>query len=141
MLNTIFRYYYPRKNICSDFFYLGCGGTPNRFPNHTACMAACMPNDLRQSQILAKVRSNAGSSNPGEPGDSEVPDGLEVAVSPKQDCRVTPWGGWGPCSTRCSSQIGYQYRLRAIIRPARYGGEGCGPLYEKRDCNGDDNSC
>ncbi|VDL60200.1 unnamed protein product [Hymenolepis diminuta] len=134
-------YYYPRKNICSDFFYLGCGGTPNRFPNHTACMAACMPNDLRQSQILAKVRSNAGSNNPGELGDSEVPDGLEVAVSPKQDCRVTPWGGWGPCSTRCASQIGYQYRLRAIIRPARYGGEGCGPLYEKRNCNGDDNSC
>lgn len=104
-----------------------------------------MPSELRQSQLLAKVRAATDSNKSKDSGDLDdnfdVPDGLEVAVSPKQDCRVTAWGGWGPCSIRCASQIGHQLRLRAIVRPARYGGEGCGPLYEKRECYGDDGSC
>lgn len=110
-------------------------------------MAACMPNELRQSQLLAKVRAATGSrrSDNGRGddkyGDAEMPFGLEAAVSPKQDCRVTSWGGWGPCSARCASQRGHQLRLRAITRPARYGGTACGPLYEKRECRGDDDSC
>ena len=102
-----------------------------------------MPNELLQSQLLAKVRASTGSQK-GEseyPGNEEAPEGLEVAVSPKQDCRVTSWGGWGPCSSRCASQVGNQLRLRAITRPARYGGAACGPLYEKRDCYGEDESC
>uniref|UniRef100_A0A5K3F8X7 F-spondin n=1 Tax=Mesocestoides corti TaxID=53468 RepID=A0A5K3F8X7_MESCO len=137
-------YFCSRTNRCRDFFYLGCGGTPNRFANHTACMAACMPNELRHSQLLAKVRSATASRKAAAnatDADEEAPDGLEVGVSPRQDCRVTQWGAWGPCSVRCSSQRGQQIRLRAIERPSRYGGEACGPLYERRSCYGADASC
>ncbi|KAH9278519.1 Spondin-1 [Echinococcus granulosus] len=104
-------YYCSRTNRCRDFFYLGCGGTPNRWANHTACMAACMPNELRQLQLLAKVRVATGSRRSdkdrgdGKYGEAEAPDGLKVEVSPKQDCRVTSWGGWGPCSAKCANLL------------------------------------
>lgn len=147
-VSRILRYYSGRKNRCRDFFYLGCGGTANRFANHTACMTACMPHELRQSQQLAKLRASAAKKHRETASSSSsgggAPEGLSDLggeVSPRQDCRVTPWGGWGPCSVRCASQGGHQLRLRAIIRPARYGGVACGPLFEKRQCLGDDHSC
>uniref|UniRef100_A0A0X3PKV3 Spondin-1 n=1 Tax=Schistocephalus solidus TaxID=70667 RepID=A0A0X3PKV3_SCHSO len=145
-------YYCPRTHRCRDFVYLGCKGTANRFTNHTACMAACMPNELRRSQQLARLRHSAtktsnmtGSEQKLQPEDNaDFPVGLESMVdiaNPKQDCQVTAWGAWGPCSAKCASEQGRRFRLRAILRPSRYGGKTCGPLYERTVCRGADASC
>lgn len=143
------RYFCPRTYRCRDFVYLGCKGTPNRFANHTTCMQACMPGEYFKSQQLAKVRkaaikisSSSEQTKPDDNDESEAPPELEgLGINPKQDCRLTRWGGWGPCSVQCASQSGYQMRLRAITRPSRYGGIACGPLFEKQACLGTDLSC
>ncbi|CAH8540040.1 unnamed protein product [Schistosoma turkestanicum] len=54
----------------------------------------------------------------------------------KQDCVMTAWSGWNPCSVSCSHQIGIQMRWRFIEKPAMHGGNSCGTLFEKRECHG-----
>nr|CAH8863664.1 unnamed protein product [Trichobilharzia regenti] len=55
---------------------------------------------------------------------------------PKQDCIMTAWSGWSPCSVACSYETGSQMRWRHVEKPAMHGGKSCGMLFEKRECHG-----
>ncbi|VEL18896.1 unnamed protein product [Protopolystoma xenopodis] len=67
--------------------------------------------------------------------DSSDMQRLSQAIRPRQDCELSVWSGWGPCSAICAShKPGVQWRFRHIKRPARQEGKPCGLLYEKREC-------
>jgi len=49
-----------------------------------------------------------------------------------QDCRVTKWGDWGPCSKSCG--IGETLRTRTVKKHSKHGGKPCPPLREVKWC-------
>ncbi|VDP76854.1 unnamed protein product [Echinostoma caproni] len=145
-------YYSPRTRRCFEFVYLGCGGNGNRYDNYTTCIADCMPEEWERSQQMAKAlaaTSKATDYRDGASGyDAQREDVAEDPLSasdvkqlsslwgPRQDCQLTAWGGWSPCSAECRHQTGTQIRWRHIERPPRHGGTPCGMLFEKRSCRG-----
>ena len=50
----------------------------------------------------------------------------------KQDCKVTPWSEWGPCSPRCG--VGVSQRTRSVLFLPLNGGKECPPLIENKGC-------
>ncbi|KAL0830770.1 hypothetical protein ABMA28_002890 [Loxostege sticticalis] len=54
------------------------------------------------------------------------------------DCLVSEWGEWSPCSATCG--FGNKYRSRKVIRKNRGDGRHCPELVERDHC-GDVNSC
>lgn len=50
----------------------------------------------------------------------------------KQDCEVSPWSDWGPCSPRCG--VGVSQRTRTVAFRPMNGGRECPPLIENRGC-------
>lgn len=50
-----------------------------------------------------------------------------------KDCIVGPWGGWSGCSKKCGG--GIKVRRRSVKYPAKFGGEPCPTLENKRMCN------
>ena len=56
---------------------------------------------------------------------------LERFPSP-QDCVVSDWTGWSPCSKKCGE--GIQIRSRSVKYPPKEGGKPCPSLVEKRTC-------
>lgn len=50
-----------------------------------------------------------------------------------QDCLLTLWGSWGPCSASCGSD-GTQDRHRDVMSHNKHGGRSCGPRVERRIC-------
>ena len=50
-----------------------------------------------------------------------------------QDCKVSVWSDWSPCSKPCIN--GKQEKTRNIISREKYGGQPCPVLKEERACN------
>ena len=50
-----------------------------------------------------------------------------------RDCIVGKWGNWSVCNKKCGG--GQQTRRRPVLYPAKYGGEPCPTLENKRICN------
>jgi len=50
-----------------------------------------------------------------------------------QDCLLTLWGSWGPCSATCGKE-GTQDRHRQVLSHNKHGGKSCGPRLERRVC-------
>lgn len=140
-------YFSPRTRHCSEFIYKGCGGNRNRFNDYNSCIAECLPVEWEKTARMTKARTamvkrlKSGSemranrwSNDTENGFDSIRDGS--VLGPKQDCQLTQWGGWGPCSFNGSHHEGTQSRWRYIVKPAQHGGRPCGILFDKRDCAG-----
>ena len=51
-----------------------------------------------------------------------------------QDCRVSEWGPWSPCSEQCG--IGYQERRRVVLHEPANGGQHCPHLLQSKQCRG-----
>ncbi|TPP65613.1 SPONdin (Extracellular matrix glycoprotein) [Fasciola gigantica] len=146
-------YYSSRTRRCFEFVYLGCGGNANRYDNYTTCISDCMPEEWEKAQQMAKALaatskvknpdredSLAYVARPEEVGEDALSasdaNRITSLWGPKQDCQLTAWGGWSPCSAECHYQRGEQIRWRHIERPPRHGGAPCGMLFEKRTCTG-----
>lgn len=52
-----------------------------------------------------------------------------------QDCRVSEWGPWSPCSVRCGSG-GTSERHRVVLHQASNGGAKCPHLVQAKPCRG-----
>lgn len=52
-----------------------------------------------------------------------------------QDCKVSEWGPWSPCSVRCGSG-GITERHRVILHQASNGGNSCPHLTQGKACAG-----
>ena len=50
-----------------------------------------------------------------------------------RDCIVGPWGNWSSCTKSCGG--GQETRSRKVLYPARFGGQACPTLVNKRLCN------
>eukprot|EP00930_Biecheleria_cincta_P073322 TRINITY_DN6062_c0_g2_i1.p1 TRINITY_DN6062_c0_g2~~TRINITY_DN6062_c0_g2_i1.p1 ORF type:complete len:1830 (-),score=240.41 TRINITY_DN6062_c0_g2_i1:94-5583(-) len=62
--------------------------------------------------------------------------GCKTGPCDSQDCMVSEWGRWGPCSTSCGA--GQQSRSRYIVSIRSKDGKGCNlDLGETRACEGD----
>ncbi|KAF5404317.1 SPONdin (Extracellular matrix glycoprotein) [Paragonimus heterotremus] len=142
-------YFSPRTRRCFEFVYLGCGGNKNRYADYKSCISDCLPQEWEKAKQMAKAfaatskRSKYKADLDTPAADSEVDDGTPTDLQrinslwgPKQDCQLTPWGGWSPCSVTRSYQIGTRMRWRHIVKPARHGGQPCGILFEQEHCNG-----
>ncbi|THD26117.1 SPONdin extracellular matrix glycoprotein [Fasciola hepatica] len=146
-------YYSSRTRRCFEFVYLGCGGNANRYDNYTACISDCMPEEWEKAQQMAKALAATSKvknpdredslghvARPEEVGEDALSasdaNRITSLWGPKQDCQLTAWGGWSPCSAECHYQRGEQIRWRHIERPPRHGGAPCGMLFEKRTCTG-----
>ncbi|GAA51478.1 spondin-1 [Clonorchis sinensis] len=147
-------YYSPRNRRCFEFLYLGCGGNQNRYADYTSCISDCMPEEWEKSLQMAKALAATGkqpkhkdevyptdmsidSTNPGTDSATMLDKAMvESLRGPKQDCQLTAWGGWSPCSVSHSHQTGRQRRWRHILRSPRHGGSTCGRLFEERACTG-----
>lgn len=55
-----------------------------------------------------------------------------IFLAVKQDCVVSPWSDWGPCSPRCG--IGFRRRTRTVTFRPMNGGRECPPLIENSGC-------
>eukprot|EP01012_Entosiphon_sulcatum_P029449 TRINITY_DN358_c0_g1_i1.p1 TRINITY_DN358_c0_g1~~TRINITY_DN358_c0_g1_i1.p1 ORF type:complete len:2229 (+),score=276.12 TRINITY_DN358_c0_g1_i1:2833-9519(+) len=83
-------------------------------------------------------RTRTVTSVPG-PGGAACPALEEVQACNTQpcanDCQVSAWSAWGPCSTNCAG--GTRKRTRTIVMPAQNGGKGCPALEESETCGAD----
>ncbi|KAK4468740.1 hypothetical protein MN116_007916 [Schistosoma mekongi] len=157
-------YFCSRLRRCRDFEYHGCGGNKNNFETYRDCLSDCLPLEmekLRQISMarMASTRKYANNtiivnsetssehtftSTTNSVSDNDGGDSLDVMErqkldamwGPKQDCIMTTWSGWSPCSASCPNQKGMQMRWRYIEKPAMHGGNSCGTLFEKRECHG-----
>lgn len=109
-------YYEPNKQMCVPFVYGGCRGNRNNFLTIEECNNAC---GLLRS--LGNVRPSETIRNTGN------------AEQDVQDCMVTPWTEWSPCSVSCG--VGKSERYRMIKAEARNGGIPCPKrLVKRRKC-------
>ncbi|KAL3311826.1 hypothetical protein Ciccas_009588, partial [Cichlidogyrus casuarinus] len=143
-------YYCPRTRRCREFVYKGCGGTRNRFEAYDTCLNSCMPDQMDKAKrmALAKTASAKRKTNTTVVKDDEFDRQISEAlnndllglVGQKQDCALSKWSAWGPCSSRCASDThGKRWRNRFILKPARFGGKPCDLLYQDGQCAGTDN--
>ncbi|CAH8588322.1 unnamed protein product [Schistosoma intercalatum] len=157
-------YFCPRLRRCRDFEYRGCGGNENNFETYHGCLSDCLPLEMEKLRQINKARmasmrtytndtsvihNNVTNNHTAISIQKSVDDKNDVdslneiehqklndISGHKQDCIMTTWSGWSPCSVSCSHQKGTQMRWRYIEKPSMHGGNSCGTLFEKRECHG-----
>ena len=58
-------------------------------------------------------------------------DGLKLEL--KRNCKWGSWSNWEPCTQKCDG--GTQQRKRALLLPARFGGQCLGSEFDTQQCN------
>ena len=62
-------------------------------------------------------------------------DGLKLELDKelKRNCKWGSWSNWEPCTQKCDG--GTQQRKRALLLPARFGGQCLGSEVDTQQCN------
>lgn len=118
-------FYNATESSCARFMYTGCGGNKNNFGTEAECLGACQPQGSRQTdrfrglqpQSLVREDEFLQRDEPARP----------------QDCAVTQWNTWSPCSSSCGR--GWEERERSVVTAPEDGGRPCPrKLVKRRRC-------
>lgn len=87
----------------------------------------------RRIEMSAITTQVTAKKNLGTPSPTPSPTPPTPSPTPQRvDCAVSNWGEWDECSSACGP--GVQARTRAVEEQPQWGGEGCPPTKEVRDC-------
>ncbi|XP_018059151.1 PREDICTED: spondin-1 isoform X1 [Atta colombica] len=155
--NELRTYFDKQMGRCHYFFYTGCGGNRNNFPNEQDCYKVCknFQRELRgnmstimknlkvslssvlsyhipvqeQRSTKAKRAQHEKENFKGIQASSQI---MESNENSKVDCQVTEWSKW----TRCDNCRGYTMSTRTIVIPAENGGKSCPKkILRKKKCH------
>jgi hypothetical protein len=114
---------------CAPFRYTGCAGNKNNFASESECMDRCHPLGSKE-----KHWKSMRSSMVDDDYDEDILLGDDPSTS--NDCQVSAWSDWSPCSVSCGK--GWMTMERFIISPPTNQGRACPrKMNKRRRCNVD----
>ncbi|BES98927.1 serine-type endopeptidase inhibitor activity [Nesidiocoris tenuis] len=115
------KYYFDTATVsCKPFTYSGCRGNRNQFDTYEECVAACKDVKTEFEASPSKFRPFGDIK-----AESSIIDGYQTSgpYGSVEDCRVSPWSAWSPCSVTCGR--GTRTKHRVIEVYSRNGGKAC----------------
>jgi len=93
------------------------------------CSASCGRGFRRKFRMIKLHHSGNGQKCPRK---LEKRQKCKLPIC-EEDCVLSEWGAWGPCSESCGSD-GQQERHRTVTSKGQSGGRPCGARIERRIC-------
>ena len=100
----------------------------------TTCSASCGGGETTRERKVITEPLNGGKTCGSDEPLKEIKGCNEQVCHAPQDCSMSDWSAWGPCSAECDG--GEQERTRHVTLEAEFGGKLCdSAMRELRGCN------